>query len=76
MLDDGTTVLGVDFTSTPSLKKPITVATGKWHRDSGGGVYKLDEVRRIESFEDFDALLQKKTSWIQFCGLKIFLAQR
>lgn len=64
MLDDGTTVLGVDFTSTPSLKKPITVATGKWHRDSGGGVYKLDEVRRIERFEDFDALLQKKTSWI------------
>ncbi|MEO1993294.1 MAG: DUF429 domain-containing protein [Pirellulales bacterium] len=64
MLDDGTTVLGIDFTSTPSLKKPITVATGRWYRGSGLAVYQLDEVQRIGSFEEFDAFLHENTSWV------------
>jgi len=50
-------VIGVDFTSAPSIRKPITVAVGRLAPSRGTTVYRLEEVRGLVSLEDFSALL-------------------
>ena len=54
---------GVDFTCAPSVRKPITVARGRW-RDSGDAVVvellRIDELRTLEAF---DALLLDAGPW-------------
>ncbi|NDC54181.1 MAG: DUF429 domain-containing protein [Planctomycetia bacterium] len=56
-------VIGVDFTSAPCPRKPITVAVG---RLSAGNrpVYRLDEVLALESLSAFEAFLRDDRPWI------------
>lgn len=51
----GSLVLGIDFTSAPSARKPITVAVG--HQDTAHSVYRLEEVRELASMPAFEAFL-------------------
>ena len=51
---------GVDFTSAPSRRKPITVAHGR--RD--GEVVQLDALCALESFAAFDAMLAEPGPWL------------
>jgi len=55
----GVPVIGVDFTSAPSARKPITVAVGRVVR----GVYRLDEVRGLVSLDAFHAALCGTGPW-------------
>lgn len=57
-------VIGVDFTSAPSRRKPITVAVGKFSRENTGGRYTLDEVLSLSSFDDFEAFLAEGGGWL------------
>jgi hypothetical protein len=53
-------VLGVDFTSAPRRAKAITVAHGRLVRDA----LLLDRIERLESFDEFDALLRQPGPWV------------
>ena len=64
MLADGTVLLGVDFTSAPRAKKPITVAVGRWTQSEPRPTYALEEVRCLPSLDDFTALLRADGQWI------------
>lgn len=56
-------MLGIDFTSAPSRRKPITVAVGRVERGSGG-VYRLETIRELTSLEAFDAFLREDGPWL------------
>jgi len=56
----GPIILGVDFTATPSKRKPITVAVGRLMR----GLLDVEAVERIETFEHYEALLARPGPWI------------
>jgi hypothetical protein len=58
------TVVGVDFTSAPRPRKPITVALGTLHLQARGAVYRLDRVRSIESLAGFEAFLREPGAWL------------
>ena len=53
-------VLGIDFTSAPSRRKPITVATG----ELAGDVLRIQSVRGISSFEEFESEIGAPGPWI------------
>jgi hypothetical protein len=55
-----TPLLGVDFTSAPRSKKPITCAWGTLD----GGVVSLRAFERCETFEAYVALLMREPNWI------------
>ncbi|HOM13955.1 MAG TPA: DUF429 domain-containing protein [Rubrivivax sp.] len=55
-----TALLGVDFTSAPSRRKPITVAHGRRH----GGVVHLAALQAVESFAAFEAMLAAPGPWL------------
>jgi hypothetical protein len=63
-LGDGDTVIGVDFTSAPSLRKPLTVAVGRWQATSRRPLYRLDEVRLLSSLDDFARFLREPGRWV------------
>lgn len=63
-LADGSIVLGVDFTSAPSRRKPITVAVGRWSRGESLPAYRLEEVRALTSLCDYEALLLERGPWL------------
>ena len=50
---------GVDFSSAPSLKKPITIAIGELH----GDVYVMDQVVGVPHFNAFEAFLAHAGPW-------------
>jgi len=52
-------VIGVDFTSAPSPRKPITVAVGR----VSGGVYRLEAVEEIGTLADFAAAIGPAGPW-------------
>jgi Protein of unknown function (DUF429) len=52
-------VVGVDFTSRPTKRKPITVAIGEFDR----GVLRLTRLDEHTSFELFSAWLQSPGTW-------------
>lgn len=54
------TLLGVDFTSAPGKRKPITVATGRLR----GDVLTLEGVEPLHDFSAFEALLQTPGPWL------------
>ncbi|MGD9537914.1 MAG: DUF429 domain-containing protein [Alphaproteobacteria bacterium] len=54
-------ILGVDFTSAPSKRKPITCAVSGFARE---GVLDVERVERIESFGDYEALLARPGPWL------------
>lgn len=53
-------ILGVDFTSLPSVRKPITAAIGRLAKNR----LSVQEIVQIPTFEKFDALLNKSGPWI------------
>lgn len=61
---DGMAVIGVDFTSAPSAKKPITIAVGRWRTSARRTVYQLDEVRELETLDAFEAFLMEGGPWL------------
>jgi hypothetical protein len=61
---DGSLLLGVDFTSAPTRKKPITVAVGRWSRGEQMPIYQLDEIRGLVSFQEYVAFLQESGPWL------------
>ena len=63
-LRDGGTVIGVDFTSAPSSRKPLTVAVGRWRAATPRPTYELDEVRTFTSLDEFDRLLTAPGRWV------------
>lgn len=63
-LTEGGLLLGVDFTSAPSLKKPITVAVGRWMPGASTARYRLDEVRSLVSLEAYESFLHMGGPWI------------
>jgi hypothetical protein len=52
-------VVGIDFTSRPTQRKPITVAVGEFDR----GVLRLTRIDEYTSFEPFSAWLQSPGAW-------------
>jgi hypothetical protein len=57
-------VVGVDFTSAPCRRKPITVASGRLASARGRAVYRLDDVVGLESLAAFDAFLLDDRPWL------------
>jgi hypothetical protein len=55
-----TRVAGVDFTSRPTRRKPITVALGS----SAGGVVRLERVDAHVDFDGFAAWLRQPGPWV------------
>ena len=53
-------LLGIDFTSAPSRRKPITVARGTLT----GTRLALQRVDELSDFESFDALLRESGPWL------------
>lgn len=53
-------IYGVDFTSAPSRRKPITVAHGTLKGDD----LQVDRVETLESFEAFESFLVRPGPWI------------
>jgi hypothetical protein len=53
-------LLGVDFTSAPSRRKPIAVAVGHWHGDH----VKLARIEYQTGFDEFEAMLARPGPWV------------
>ena len=56
----GGSIYGVDFTSRPRLRKPITIASGHSHRF----VFRLDSVEEFADWTHFECWLQRPGPWI------------
>ena len=60
-------VFGVDFTSAPRPRKPITVAAGTLgtgRSPATRAVYRLECVRQLDSFPAFDEFLREPGPWL------------
>ena len=55
-----TMLLGCDFSSSPSRKKPIVLALGS----TTGGRVQLSKLERLDSLEAFTQWLQRPVSWV------------
>jgi len=60
----GPVVLGVDFTSAPRPRKPLTVAVGRLVAASRRPVYRVLEIRELASLAAFEDLLREPGAWI------------
>jgi hypothetical protein len=58
-------LLGIDFTSAPSRKKPITVCVGHFTHFSGSSLptVQLQAIERLPNFGAFEALLDQSGCW-------------
>ncbi|KNZ33462.1 MAG: hypothetical protein AD742_06075 [Methylibium sp. NZG] len=57
---DTSALAGIDFTSRPTARKPITVALGRLER----GVLRLERVEEHAGFDSFSAWLQTPGPWL------------
>jgi hypothetical protein len=57
-------VIGVDFTSAPCRRKPITLAIGQVAAGPGRMRYQLDGIQALESFAAFETFLQDERPWL------------
>jgi len=57
-------LLGVDFTSAPRPRKPITVAVGRLGGGARDPVYHLDAIRELDSLGAFDGFLREPAGWL------------
>jgi hypothetical protein len=53
-------VVGVDFTSRPTARKPIVIALGRFD----GQAVRVDELRSLTRFDDFTAWLRAPGQWV------------
>lgn len=58
-MEKSTTVLGIDFTSVPSSRKPITCVRARFD----GSTLALEELRHLHDFQTFEALLATPGPW-------------
>ncbi len=58
---------GVDFTSAPSRRKPITVADGRIEPGGNGQVLRLARIQALPALEDFDDWLRRPGPWLAAC---------
>lgn len=65
-------VLGIDFTSTPRRRKPITCVSGRLD----GGKLTVDAVESVETLDGFEALLGRPGPWIAGCDFPFGQARR
>ena len=56
----GWSIHGVDFTSRPRIRKPITVASGRSHRRA----FRLDTIEEFAGWAHFESWLQRPGPWI------------
>lgn len=63
-LADGHLLLGVDFTSAPCPRKPITAAIGRWRAGRPVPTWVLEDVLELPSLTAFDALLATPGPWV------------
>ena len=54
------TIIGIDFTSAPTRRKPITAATGVLAKE----LLRIESVRRLPSFNAFEKELAKPGPWV------------
>ena len=59
-MTDDPLILGVDFTSAPRPRKPITVAIG---RVSAAGL-SIERIETLPSFDDFEQMLARPGPWV------------
>jgi Protein of unknown function (DUF429) len=59
-------VIGVDFTSAPTTRKPITLANANlsFGIASGGRELAIDNVERLETFSAFEDALNRSGPWV------------
>lgn len=57
-------LLGVDFSSAPTPRKPITAALGRWRRRGQTAWYDLEEILELATLDAFTAFLQTPGPWI------------
>lgn len=61
---EGALFLGVDFTSAPCARKPITAARGHWLATRPLPTWEVEDVLELTSFAAFDALLATPGPWV------------
>ncbi|MFM8379780.1 MAG: DUF429 domain-containing protein [Planctomycetia bacterium] len=61
---DGAVVVGVDFTSAPCRRKPITVASGRVILVRRRPVYRLEDIAGLESLVEFETFLKDDRPWL------------
>ena len=60
-------IFGIDFTSAPGRKKPITVAEGELKQ----GTLSVKKIHAFVSFDEFEDFLEQKGPWMgPFCSRK------
>ncbi len=74
-------LLGIDFSSAPSRRKPITVARGWRDGDAHGACVHLQRIDELPTLADFEALLREPGPWLAGCdfpfGLpRVFVEQQ
>lgn len=52
-------IFGIDFTSTPTRRKPITLAVGQFK----GDVLNISTVETLPTFDEFELCLQQRGPW-------------
>jgi hypothetical protein len=57
-------LFGIDFTSAPSPRKPITVAVGRLVERRSRARYIVEEIRGLESLAAFECFLRTDGPWI------------
>lgn len=60
VVGEATQVIGCDFSSSPSKKKPIVFAIGSVNN----GRVSLSKLERVQTLDDFTAWLKQPTSWV------------
>ena len=53
-------IFGIDFTSAPGRKKPLTVAEGELKQ----GNLVIQKIHALASFDEFEDFLKQKGPWI------------
>lgn len=59
-----TTVIGCDFSSSPSSKKPIVFAIGSANNGPKTGIVTLSKLERIQTLAGFTAWLKLPANWV------------
>ena len=70
----GATLLhGVDFTSAPSRRKPITVADGRPRTEGGGAVLGVERIHALPDLDAFDSWLRRPCPLLAACDFPFSL---
>ncbi|MDX1669196.1 MAG: DUF429 domain-containing protein [Limnobacter sp.] len=65
-------LIGIDFSSSPSRKRPITVATAEWE----GQTLRLQSLKKLPKLEEFDELLAKPEPFLAAIDMPFGLSRQ